>query len=48
MFRPIRTILLIFFAFLAGVLYERNIQLDKCLDRGGRMDSGLCYGEGES
>jgi len=48
MFRPIRTILLIFFAFLAGVLYERSHHMDRCLDNGGRMDSGICYADGGS
>ena len=44
-FRPVRTLLIIFVAFLIGVLYERNQQADKCLDRGGQVVDGMCYGD---
>jgi len=45
MLRPVRTLFYIFVAFCAGILYERNIQADKCLDRGARIVDGICYGE---
>ena len=45
MFRPVRTLLFIFLAFVVGVFYERNQQAKKCLDRGGRMVDGICYGD---
>jgi len=43
-FRLIRLIFLLLFAFIAGVLYERNIMADTCLDRGGHVKSGICIG----
>ena len=45
MFRPIRTLILIFIAFWAGVLYERSQQVDKCLDRGAHLVDGVCLGD---
>jgi hypothetical protein len=41
---PIRTLIIILVAFLAGIVYERSSQSDRCLDRGGRMDNNLCVG----
>jgi hypothetical protein len=45
MFRPIRTLILILVAFLAGVLYERSQQADKCLARGAHLVDGVCLGD---
>ena len=44
MFKPIRLLILILFAFLAGVLFERNNTSEKCSTAGGQMDAGLCLG----
>ncbi len=44
-FKPVRTILILGAAFIAGVFYERNMATDRCLDAGGRVaDSGFCEG----
>ncbi len=43
--RPVRTLLIVFAAFWAGILYERFERTDKCLDRGGRNVDGICYGD---
>jgi len=48
MFRPVRTFLLIILAFMAGLFYQRGIYADECLDRGGRMNDGICFGDGGS
>ncbi|WP_299673752.1 hypothetical protein [uncultured Roseobacter sp.] len=47
MFRPIRTLMLVLVAFLAGLFVERANQRDSCLDRGGAMSEGLCIGVDE-
>lgn len=47
MFRPIRTIMLFLFAFVAGVLFEKSAQNEHCQDRGGAMSEGLCLGVDE-
>ncbi|WP_298920414.1 hypothetical protein [uncultured Roseobacter sp.] len=44
MFRPIRTLSLIFIAFLAGLLFERSRVSDDCVAAGGTMLAGLCRG----
>ncbi len=44
MFRPIRSLMLITVAFLAGIFFERANQRDTCLDRGGAISEGLCIG----
>jgi len=44
MLRAARTLLFIVVAFWVGIVYERNIQTDKCLDRGGRIVDAVCYG----
>lgn len=44
MLRPVRTLVMLLVAFVAGLLYERNLQTDRCLDRGGHMSQGLCEG----
>ncbi|XDA99144.1 hypothetical protein AB1M95_04340 [Sulfitobacter sp. LCG007] len=44
MFRPIRTLMLIGVAFLAGLFTERANQRESCLERGGEMSEGLCLG----
>ena len=46
--RIFRTLILIVIAFVAGLLYQRGIHTDTCLDRGGRMDDGVCFGDGGS
>ena len=48
MFRPVRTLILITFAFLAGVFYERSNQTERCHDSGGQIDDGICYAGGGS
>jgi len=45
MFRFIRTMLYIAFAFWAGQQYERFMATDVCLDRGDRMVDGVCTGK---
>ena len=47
MFRPIRTILLLMFAFVAGVFYERSAYKENCAARGGALSEGLCLGVDE-
>lgn len=44
LFRPIRTLILLGIAFIAGVLYERFSMEDRCLDAGGAMQRNLCAG----
>jgi hypothetical protein len=44
MLRPLRTILLLIAAFVAGVFSERAARHDQCLDRGGAISEGLCIG----
>jgi len=45
MLRAARTFLFILIAFWVGIVYERNTQADKCLDRGGRIVESVCYGD---
>jgi hypothetical protein len=45
MFRLFRTLIFIFVAFWAGILYERSQQGQKCLDRGAHLVDGVCYGD---
>ena len=47
MFRLIRLPIMLGIAFVLGVFYERNAALDKCLDAGGAMKSGICRGVSE-
>jgi hypothetical protein len=47
MFRLIRLPILLGTAFVIGVFYERNAALDKCLNAGGTMKSGICRGVSE-
>ncbi|MHA6266299.1 hypothetical protein [uncultured Aliiroseovarius sp.] len=44
LFRPFRLILIVGAGFLAGLLFERNSMTDRCLDRGGAVDRGICIG----
>lgn len=44
MFRPIRTLILIVFALMAGLLFERSRISDECKAAGGTMLAGLCRG----
>ncbi|MEN8891855.1 hypothetical protein [Planktotalea arctica] len=44
MFRLIRLPIMFGVAFVLGVMSERNAALDKCLDAGGVMTSGVCRG----
>lgn len=48
MFRPVRTLILLAVAFLAGVFYERNNHGERCHERGGQIDEGICYAGGGS
>ncbi|MFK7879901.1 hypothetical protein [Roseobacter sp.] len=47
MFRPIRSLILILVAFVAGMFFEQAAHRDTCLDRGGEMSEGLCFGAEE-
>lgn len=42
MFRPLRLVILIALAFVAGVFFERQNVSEKCAEAGGAMASGLC------
>lgn len=42
LFRPIRTLIIIGIAFVAGIVYEKQSMRDRCLDQGGRITAGLC------
>lgn len=44
LFRPVRTIVIILLAFVAGVVFERQSHADQCLDLGGKMENGFCIG----
>ncbi len=44
MFRLIRLPIMFGIAFVLGVFSERNAALDKCVDAGGTMKSGICRG----
>lgn len=44
MFRPVRFVVVVLLAFVAGMLFERSGASDRCLAAGGRMDAGLCRG----
>ncbi len=44
MFRPVRTLILLLSAFLAGLLFERANTREACDNRGGEMLEGLCVG----
>jgi hypothetical protein len=48
MFRPVRTLFLLVFAFLAGVFYERNESLERCQASGGILVDGICVDDGDS
>ncbi len=45
MFRPIRTLILLVVAFLAGIFFERYQHLERCTAAGGAVRNGLCQGE---
>ncbi|MEP5152972.1 hypothetical protein [Planktotalea sp.] len=47
MFRLIRLPFLLGIAFVIGVFYERNAALEKCVQEGGTMKSGICRGVSE-
>jgi hypothetical protein len=42
MFKPVRLIILISAAFLAGVMVERFNVSEKCKEAGGTMNESLC------
>lgn len=42
MFRPVRTLIILLVAFVAGLFYERNLQNERCIERGGQMVDRLC------
>lgn len=47
MFRPIRSLIMILIAFVVGMLFEDSLHRKTCLDRGGEMSEGLCFGAEE-
>ncbi|WP_187430537.1 hypothetical protein ROLI_036670 [Roseobacter fucihabitans] len=47
MFRPIRSLILIGVAFVAGVFFEQATHRQACIDRGGDMSEGICLGAEE-
>lgn len=42
MFRLIRLVIFVMFAFVAGVFYERAANSERCTANGGTMEDGLC------
>lgn len=44
MFRLLRTIILVMFAFVAGMLFERNATEERCRNGGGLWVSDICIG----
>lgn len=42
LFRPIRTIVIVTIAFVAGMVYERSNANERCTTAGGQMINGLC------
>ncbi len=42
--RPFRTLIILAVAFVAGLVFERSQHTDRCLDRGGAVDQGICVG----
>ena len=44
MFRLIRLIILVMFAFVAGMLYERDQAEDRCINGGGLWIAKICVG----
>lgn len=44
MFRLIRLILILPVVFVAGMLFERNAQSERCVERGGQVADDLCRG----
>lgn len=45
MFRLIRLILFVTLAFFAGMMWERFTEGERCADRGGIMEGGLCQSQ---
>ena len=41
---PFRLILIVGAGFVAGLMFERSSMNDRCLDRGGSVDRGICTG----
>lgn len=44
MFRLLRTLFLVMFAFVAGMLYERDGRGDRCAAAGGLWVENICIG----
>ena len=44
MFRLLRTLILVMFAFVAGMLYERESRRDTCERGGGLWIENICVG----
>lgn len=44
MFRIIRLVVLCLIAFVAGILFERQAQGERCRDHGGTMNGTTCVG----
>lgn len=42
LFRPIRTIVIVTIAFVAGMVYERSNANERCLNAGGTQINGIC------
>lgn len=47
MFRLLRFLFLLGAMFVAGIIFERNAHADNCLDRGGKVERGICIGARE-
>ncbi|MCT4554842.1 MAG: hypothetical protein N4A53_09170 [Pelagimonas sp.] len=43
MFRLIRVVFLLMFAFVAGIFFERSNQAELCAQSNGQMTAGLCH-----
>ncbi len=44
MFRLLRTLILVMFAFVAGMLFERESRQETCQDGGGLWIENICDG----
>ncbi len=44
MFRPIRTLIMMVMVYFAGIMTERFMHGDRCLDAGGAMNGPICEG----
>ncbi|WGW04264.1 hypothetical protein [Tropicibacter oceani] len=48
MFRPVRLVVLLMIAFVAGIFFERNSQAEACAALGGDWRIGICSVKGDA